>query len=186
MKKALSIIEIKILLILGIIALFIISYIIEFIQKNMWIVYLGITITIVLIVFAYFQAQEEKDHRENLSLNSSKKTKNICHRCGSSNITVKEKKSFLGWTYTNKDGSPDKRRKYNPPLYHTEYEYKCLDCIENLKKITDGFLCPSCNYNHINDNKIAATRREIDGVYVTINRRKCDNCHAIYEEEITK
>ena len=113
MKKAISVIEIKILLILGIIALFGFSFVINYIKENPWIIYFGISIIIILIVFAYFQVQEEKK----------------CKKCFSKNTSlVDTNDSVIGWKYMTKKGYPDKRRKNNKAIHFVTKQYKCNDC----------------------------------------------------------
>jgi hypothetical protein len=54
-----------------------------------------------------------------------------CNNCNSINMKFEKKETFIGWTYTNKNGTPDKRRKNNPPLYNLNTIWTCLDCKEN-------------------------------------------------------
>lgn len=113
MKKAISAIEIKAFLFLGFIALVGFSFVINYIKENSWVIYLGIMIIVVFILFAYFQVQEEKK----------------CKKCFSKNTNlVDSNDSVIGWKYMTKKGYPDKRRKDNKAIHFVTKQYKCNDC----------------------------------------------------------
>lgn len=117
MRKAISVIEVQILLVFGLIALFGISYLIKFIQENTWIVFFGIILIGVFIVIAYLQAQEEKK----------------CKKCFSKNTSlINSEDMVIGWRYMTKKGLPDKRRKNNPATHLVTKEYKCNECEHNF------------------------------------------------------
>ena len=113
MKKAISVIEIKAFLILGIIALFGLSFVINYIKENSWVIYFGITIIVVFILFAYFQVQEEKKCKKCLSKNTS---------------LVDTNDSVIGWKYMTKKGYPDIRRINYKAIHCVLKQYKCNDC----------------------------------------------------------
>ena len=125
MRKGITVIEVKIFLILGFIALVGFSFLVNFIKENSWIIYFGISIIFVFIAIAYFQAQEEKK----------------CKKCLSKNTTlVNSNDSVIGWKYTTKKGYPDKRRKNNPSIHLITKQYTCNDCkhrfeIESIYEI---------------------------------------------------
>ncbi|MBS4067631.1 MAG: hypothetical protein KGZ62_03410 [Sulfurimonas sp.] len=118
MRKGISVIEVKIFLILGIITLVGFSFLVKYLKENPWIIYFGILIIIVLIVFAYFQAQEEKKCKKCLSKNTS---------------LVDSNDSVIGWKYMTKKGYPDKRRKNNKAIHLVRKRYKCNDCEHSFE-----------------------------------------------------
>ena len=113
MKKAISLIEIKFLFVLIIVVLFGISFLIEFIKKNMWIVYFGVLFIIIFMVIWYFQFQEEK------------KCKNCFFK---KNNLINSDDRILKWKYMTTKGYPDKRRKNNIATHILIKTYKCNDC----------------------------------------------------------
>jgi hypothetical protein len=118
MRKGISVIEVKIFLILGFIALVGFSFLVSFIKENPWIIYFGISIIIGLIAIAYFQAQEEKK----------------CKKCLSNNTTlVDSSDSVIGWKYSTKKGYPDKRRKNNPSIHLVIKNFKCNECEHSFE-----------------------------------------------------
>lgn len=118
MRKGISVIEVKIFLILGIIALVGFSFVINYIKENPWVIFFGIVIIVVLIVFAYIQAQEEKKCKKCLSKNTS---------------LVDSNDSVIGWKYMTKKGYPDKRRKNNKAIHLVRKRYKCNDCEHSFE-----------------------------------------------------
>lgn len=118
MRNGISVIEVKIFLILGIIALVGFSFLIKYLKENPWVIYFGITIIIVLIVFAYIQIQEEKKCKKCLSKNTS---------------LVDSNDSVIGWKYMTKKGYPDKRRKNNKAIHLVRKRYKCNDCEHSFE-----------------------------------------------------
>lgn len=123
MRKGISVIEVKIFLILGIIALFGFSFIINYIKENPQVIYFGITVIIVFIVFAYFQAQEEKK----------------CKKCSSKNTSlVDSNDNIIGWKYMTKKGYPDRRRKNNSATHLVTKRFKCNDC-EHLFEVESTY-----------------------------------------------
>jgi len=118
MKKAISSIEIQILLVFGVIALFGFSFLIKFIQENIWIVFLVILLIVIFLINAYFQSQEEKK----------------CKKCFSKNTTlIYSNDKVIGWKYMTKKGYPDKRRKSNPTTYLLTKKFNCNDCKHIFK-----------------------------------------------------
>lgn len=113
MKKAISVIEIKAFLIIGIVALFGFSFLINFIKENSWIIYFGILILVIFIIVLFFQNQEEKK----------------CKKCSSQNtILINLEEDIIGWKYMTKKGLPDRRRKNNKTKYLKTKKFKCNDC----------------------------------------------------------
>jgi len=118
MKKAISVIEIKVFLILVIIALFGFGFLINYIKENMWVLYFAITVVIAFIIMSYFQNQKERK----------------CKKCFSSNTTlIDANDKIIGWKYTTKKGLPDKRRKNNTATYLVTKKFKCNDCEHNFE-----------------------------------------------------
>ena len=113
MKKAISVIEIKAFLIIGIVALVGFSFLINFIKENPWIIYFGILILVIFIIVLFFQNQEEKK----------------CKKCSSQNtILLDSKDDIIGWKYITKKGFPDRRRKNNSATHLITKKFKCNDC----------------------------------------------------------
>lgn len=113
MKKALSVIEIQILMVLAVIGLFGISFLLNFLHENMWIVYIIVMGIIFIFISAYFQSQEEKK----------------CKKCFSKNTKVVDSEDrIVGWKYETKKGYPDKRRKNNFAQHLVLKKFKCKDC----------------------------------------------------------
>ncbi len=118
MRNGISVIEVKIFLILGIIALFGFSFLIKYLKENPWVIFFGILIIVVLIVFVYIQIQEEKKCKKCLSKNTS---------------LVDSKDSVIGWKYMTKKGYPDKRRKNNKAIHLVTKQYRCNDCEHSFE-----------------------------------------------------
>lgn len=113
MRKAISVIEIQILLVLIIVVLFGFSFLIKFIQENMWIVYSGILFIIILVAIAYSKNQEEKK----------------CKKCFSQNTSLIDSEDrIIGWKYMTKKGLPDKRRNNNKAKHLLKKRFECSDC----------------------------------------------------------
>lgn len=118
MKKALSVIEIQILMVLIVIGLFGFNFLLNFLSENMWIVYTVIVSIIVLFIIIYLQSQEEKK----------------CNKCFSKNTkVVNTEDKIVGWKYETKQGYPDKRRKNNFAKHLLLKNFKCNDCGHEFK-----------------------------------------------------
>lgn len=113
MKKALSVIEIQILMVLIVIGLFGFNFLLNFLKENMWIVYTVILGIIALLIIVYFQKQEEKR----------------CKNCSSLDTKLLDSEDrIVGWKYETKRGYPDKRRKNNFAQHLVKKKYICSEC----------------------------------------------------------